>query len=91
MDFLRGLVTAQPGASSSAPAAPGTAETSGLLSDWNSYSRTSDLEAGTASTAQHVAKAAEEAGSSLMNFFTSGVQRVQDGVTNMQAPSFENS
>lgn len=60
MEFLRGLVGAAPpaggaGTGGAASGAAGTsAENTGLLSDWASYSRTSDIEAGTASTVQQV-------------------------------------
>jgi len=70
-------------------------ENTSLLADWQSYSATSDVEAGAAGAAagarEQLTKAAEDVGSSISSFFRSGYTTVSDGITNIQSTTLETS
>lgn len=68
--------------------APSSKPASSLLADWNAYTQQQgDVEAGTAS----ISRTAEDVGQSLLGMFRNGYSAVSDGISNVRAPSLENT
>lgn len=76
-----------------------SAESPGLLADWNSYQHQVDVEAGgagsvgsiPASTTGQLGRKAEDLGNSVSVFFRSGYTAVSDGITTIGSTSLENT
>lgn len=85
MDLFKNIVQGQ------RPMQPGSNQPS-LLADWNSYAQHSavDIEAGT-STSTGISKTVGDIGGNISSKIRSGYTVVSDGISNVQAPNFENT